>query len=381
MGARPRVRVGLLTLRADLYGGGQRSLRDLAAALVGGRVDPVVILPGPGPLADALVRSAVPLVPLALPPLRPASLLRSARALRRLAGEVRDRRLDLLHSQSPRAALYAGLASRWTGVRHVWHLRAAREARWITDRLLLGLCDAVISVSRAAALRSPALRASRRVRVLPTGIPPVEPLARDRARGLLGLPRGGFIAGIVGRVEPDKGGLDAVAALPAIRRAVPGAMLAFLGPEAVGTGWVRVCRERAAAAGVADAVLFLGERPEAASLLPAFDLILHPSLHEALPRVLIEAQFSGLPVVAAAVGGVPELIEPGRSGLLVPPGRPEALAAAVATLAGDPGLARRLAEEGARRARALFGVDRMARGVAELYLDLIGAAAGAAAYG
>ncbi|MEE9291526.1 MAG: glycosyltransferase, partial [Acidobacteriota bacterium] len=146
-GGAPRIRVGLLSGRSDFFGGGQRSLRELAMALRDGPIEPVVFLPGPGALSDALTDARLPWIPLNLPPLRALTLPRIPRALARLVRETRERQLNLLHSDGPRTALYAGIAARLTGRRHVWHLRAARPAPRLPDRLLLRLCDAVFAVS------------------------------------------------------------------------------------------------------------------------------------------------------------------------------------------------------------------------------------------
>lgn len=373
MSAVPRdPRVALVSERSDFFGGGQRSLLDLAVALRGGAFEPLAVLPGPGPLATALQQGGVAWVSLPLPPLRGARFIQAARALRGLVRLVRGRSIALLHSDSPRAALYAGLASRIARCRHVWHVRASRPSSALADRALLLLSDAALAVSRAAARRSAALRASRKVRVVHTGLPPIPFLERAAARLSLDLPPDRFVAGVVGRVERDKGCDDALAALPALRRAAPGALLAFLGPEDPAAPPSLNGRLRAASMGLSGAVLFLGDRPEAARLLRAFDVILHPSHHEALPRVLIEALLAGVPVVAAAVGGVPEVIESGVSGLLVPPHDPAALGAAAARVARDADLRLRLAGAGFKQAVTLFALEAMVRRVTAVYGDLLG---------
>lgn len=366
---RPR-RIGFLSGKAGFYGGGQQSLRDLLLGLRGGRFEPLAILPGPGPLAEALEAGGVPWVAVPLPALRPWRAGTIASALVRLARLARDRRLDVLHSDAPRAALYAGVAARLAGARHVWHLRAAGTASALADRLALALSDRVIAVSRAAAARSRALAASPKVRIVPTGLPAIDFLERAAARAALGLPAEGFIAGVVGRVEADKGGDGAVAALPLLREAAPGALLVFLGPEEGRSRFGQACRRRAAAAGLSGAVRFAGARADAARLLRAFDILLHPSRHEALPRVLIETLFAGVPAVAAGVGGVPEVIGPGAGGLLVPPDDPQALGRAAAALARDRGLRRRLAAAGLARARKAFRIEAMLERIAAVYDEL-----------
>ena len=167
---RRRMRVAFLSERADFYGGGQRSLRDLVLALAGSLVEPIVLLPGPGELASALEAEGISCLPLRLPPLRRAAGVSACSALMRLVGLVRRHRLDLLHSDSPRTALYAGVAARLTGRRHVWHLRASRPSSGLADRILLALCDAALAVSKAVALRSPASRSSSKIRIVPTGM-------------------------------------------------------------------------------------------------------------------------------------------------------------------------------------------------------------------
>ncbi len=376
-GARPRIRVGLLSERADLFGGGQRSLRDLARALHGSEVEPLVLVPGPGALTRDIEAAGIPLAVTPLPPWCAAGGTAALRALAHLVTLVRRHDLDLIHSDAPRTALYGGLAALVTRRRHVWHLRASRPSSRLADRVLLSLCDAVVAVSSAAGHRSPALRASKKVRVIATGLPPFTPLDRRAARAELGLPESGTVAGVVGRVEPDKGADEALSAFQTLREAIPNAILAFLGPVDLRDSWSDHLRLRAATLGVSESVRFLGERAEAAVLLPAFDLVLHASRHEALPRVLIEALFAQVPVVAAAVGGVPEVIVSGETGLLAPPGDPVALGRAAIRVASDAALRSRLIRAGLVRARSRFTLEVMRSAILSLYGTLVPRGSGA----
>jgi glycosyltransferase involved in cell wall biosynthesis len=369
--APPESRVAFLSERSDLFGGGQLSLCELAGALLGTSVRPLVVVPGPGPLSEALHRSGVEWTSIVLPALASGAGWGAIATLVRLRRLVVGRNIDLLHSDSPRTALYAGCAARLSGRRHVFHVRASRPSSVFADRVLVGLSDRIIAVSRAAAARSAPVRDSRRTRVVPTGLPPIDFLPRPQARIRLDLPQDAFICGVVGRVEEDKGRDEALAAFAAVRRAVPGALLVFLGPVDPGDPWTHTLSLRATATGMSGAVRLAGARPDGASLLKAFDLLLHPSRHEALPRVVIEAQFASVPVVAAAVGGVPEIIESARSGLLVPPRDPESLGRAAAILARDPEARRRLAEGGLSRAREIFGIDRMVAEILAVYDEIL----------
>jgi glycosyltransferase involved in cell wall biosynthesis len=373
-------RVLLVSERADFYGGGQRSLCDLARALLRSSWSPVAVLPGPGPLAEALASEGVPVRHLPLPPLR---FLRGARTLgvaRRLAALLLAERAALIHSDAPRAALYAGVAARLAGRRHLWHLRASRPGAPGSDRLLLGLSHAVIAVSRAAATRSRALTRSPRVVVIPTGLRPADFLDRRTARGILDLPQEALVAGVVGRVEPDKGGEDAVAAAARLAAVAPGSVVAFLGAADPGSAYRNSLERQAERLGVAGSIRFLGERADAARLFRAFDLILHPSRHEALPRVLIEALWASVPTAAYSVGGVVEVVGTGvdAGGLLAPAGRPAAFTRLAERLALDPDLRRALGTAGAHRARERFSLDTMATAVVAQYDLLAAPLAGAA---
>lgn len=369
--ARPDRTILFLSERSDLYGGGQRSLCDLADGLGRRGLNPRVVVPGPGPMTDLLKTLGIAWTALPLPPIVSGAGLLSLLALLRLIGLARRENADLLHSDSPRTALYGGLAARILRRPHVWHLRASRPSSNLSDRVLVALSDRIVSVSRAAAERSPAVRGFAGMRVVRTGLPGIPYLPRDEARAALGLPSQPFVCGVVGRVEEDKGRNEALAAVFAVRRVAPSALLVFLGPVDGDSRWAHTAALRAAAAGAAGAVRLAGNRPDAPRLLRAFDVLLHPSRHEALPRAVIEAMFAGVPVVASAIGGIPELVEPGVSGLLVPPGHGDALGRAAARIAQDPELGRRLAEAGAWRAREHFGVDRMIEEISGVYDELL----------
>jgi glycosyltransferase involved in cell wall biosynthesis len=104
--------------------------------------------------------------------------------------------------------------------------------------------------------------------------------------------------------------------------------------------------------------------------LGAFDIFVLPSLREALPIAVIEAMAVRLPVVAARIGGIPEVVEDGTTGCLVPPGDEAALAAVLERLVADPALAARLGAAGQARVQAQFTVEQMVRRVEHLYDEL-----------
>jgi glycosyltransferase involved in cell wall biosynthesis len=176
------------------------------------------------------------------------------------------------------------------------------------------------------------------------------------------LPPNGPVIGNVARLSEQKGQRFLVDALPRIAERHPGARVAL-----VGDGPLRAALERQAASlGVAEHVVFAGQRHDVPRWLASFDVFALPSLFEGLCYAVIEAQAAGVPVVATPVGGVRDTVVDGETGILVPAEDSAALADAIVRLLDDPAEARRLATEAARRATR-FSRDRMVRETIALY--------------
>ena len=124
--------------------------------------------------------------------------------------------------------------------------------------------------------------------------------------------------------------------------------------------------------GIAERVRFLGRRDDVPQLLAACDVFALPSLYEGSSLAVLEAMAAGAPIVSSAIGGTDELIEGGRSGLLVPPGDAEALAEALRRVLGDPELRERLAAKARERVQAGLTREQMAHRVSEVYRELLG---------
>ncbi|HEX6200036.1 MAG TPA: glycosyltransferase, partial [Thermoanaerobaculia bacterium] len=134
----------------------------------------------------------------------------------------------------------------------------------------------------------------------------------------------------------------------------------------------RRLEERAASAGLGEAVAWTGFRRDVPALLAAADLFVLPSRDDALPTVLLEAQAAGVAVVASRAGGVPEIVDDGATGVLVPPGEAAALARAVSALLADPAARGRLAQAGRRRARERFSMDAWLARLEAVYGEVLG---------
>jgi glycosyltransferase involved in cell wall biosynthesis len=177
------------------------------------------------------------------------------------------------------------------------------------------------------------------------------------------------VVGLVGRLVPEKGVDVFLRAAALVSAVVPQAR--FL---VVGDGPLRPDLEhRAAVLGLAGAVTFTGYRSDAPRLLAGLDVLAVPSRSDGSPLVVCEAMAAGVPVVASRVGGLPDLVEDGGSGLLVRPGEAEDLARALVSLLLDPEAARRLGARG-RRLAAGRSHERLVDRMTQLYTDVAGAA-------
>jgi glycosyltransferase involved in cell wall biosynthesis len=191
-------------------------------------------------------------------------------------------------------------------------------------------------------------------------ITPADPQSRRRMRRSLGIDDRSPLVGAVGDVIPDKGYPYLVQALPRILAAVPEARFVFVGGQNRLPDYVARIKATAERLGVAGKILWLGHRSDVPDLLAAFDLYVGASVEESFPLAILEAMAAGLAVVATAVGGVPEGVRHGETGLLVPPAQSDALADAVIRLLTDPAMARRFGQSGRRRVLAEFGLEAQA---------------------
>ena len=300
----------------------------------------------------------------------------AARELTELLGRVGA---DVLCCHGYKANLLGRVAARRLGIPAVavargWTGESLRvRAYEALDRLHLHRMDRVVSVSTAqdAKVRRCGVRAGRRA-VIHNAIDverfaDPDPVFRARLERLFS-PAPDRLVGAAGRLSPEKGFDVLVAAAERVARADESVGFVLFGDGA--------CRprleEQILAAGLKGTFVLSGFRNDLDAFLPFFDLFVLPSYTEGLPNVVLESFAAGVPVVATAVGGTPEVVEDGLSGYLVPPGDPDALAARVLeALASEVGL-RDMGLHGRQRVVEQFSFDAQARRYRRLFRDLVG---------
>jgi glycosyltransferase involved in cell wall biosynthesis len=369
------VRIVHLLIGGDVAGGQIVALRLARAAKAAGH-DVGFVSPSDGPALDAARDEGFDVHLLGLTRIYRVT---GAVALSRL---LRTTKADLLHTHTQVVPNVLGrLAARAAGVPVISHLHIenhfraqplARYAYRSLDNATSRLCERIVAVSEST---RDALLAqgypSRRVEVVPNGVD-LDDGAAPSSRGLreeFRLDPAAPVVAHVARLAEVKGQRTTIEALPALE----GVNAVFVGRdlefEGAYQGQLEQLAERL---GVADRVVFAGYVRDVDRRYAEFDVVVLPSLAEGLPLVLLEALAHARPVIATPVGGTPELVVNGETGLLVPPGDSKALAEAVRRLLDDPGLGRRLGEAGRELVRRRYSAERQAERILAIYEEVVG---------
>ncbi len=365
----------ILHSSAGLYGADVQLLA-IARGLDPGRWRAVCVLPESGELgplledagARVVVRPGLAVLRRRLAnPVGAARLARAARADRREVGALAAEAGAAVIHDNTSVVLSGGAVARAAGAGHVVHVReiyagaggAATGALWPLLRRRILRAGVVACISEAVAVQ---FGGAPNVAVLRDGLPrePAPP-PRAAARAELGVPQEAFAVALVGRISDWKGQDVLARALAAPELAGVGAIGIVAGAPVPGAEADAAALDALAAElGVGDRLLRLGFRRDVDTVLGAADAVVVPSKRpEPLGLVALEAAAAGLPVVASDAGGVVEAVEHGRTGLLVPPDDPAALAAALRELASDPARAAALGAAGRELVARRFGRDRM----------------------
>lgn len=269
------------------------------------------------------------------------------RTLIGLAAHIRTHHVDVLHTHLSTATFLGSLAARLARVPCVAHAHGMGTVGWYR------FADQVIAVSEAVRRHLIAEGIpGHRIHVVRNGVCLSEftPQPVADAKRVCGLDPRKLRVGIFGRMSPEKGHAVALEAWPWVVREHPGARLVLAG-EGKCEGDLRALVGRL---GLGAHVEFPGFLEDPRPCMSACDLVLLPSFKEGLPLSAVEAMAIGRPIVASDAGGLPEVVEDGETGLIVPRGEPQLLTVAINRLLRDPGLRARMGQAGRRRAEERF---------------------------
>ena len=346
------------------YGGGERYLELLFDRLDRTRFRPLLICPEPGPFVGKMAVRGIPTSVVHLAPLfNPVALFRLVQLLKR-------ERVTILQTHGARANVYGRLAGWLAGVpcvvstvhNSIRDYEVSRYKQWVYGAILrftMPLAHRIICVSDA--IRRDVLddcpEAAARATTVCNGVD-LASFDRqsdgDKIRKEWCLGNGPVLL-TVARLTEQKGHRYLIEALPGLLSEWPTLVCLFVGGGECRESLRALAREK----GVEQSCRFVGSRDEVIDWYAAADVVVLPSLSEGFPFVVLEALAMSRPVVATRVNGVPEIIENGNTGLLVPPRDSEALEGAIRRVLRDPAWAAQMGRAGRARVAARFTVGRM----------------------
>jgi glycosyltransferase involved in cell wall biosynthesis len=364
-------------------GGAEAVLRTIVKHLAPSEFSSLVVCLQEGPLAGELAQLA-PVV--TVPVGRFRHLHRGARAVGRLRTLLAERRASVVHCHGTTAHLYGGLAARAAGVPNLFHVHDVpaplSSGQGLVEQVAFRVpAERVVAVSQFVADRLPR-RYRLRARVIPNGVDLDAREGAAASRGLdqtairrrFGWPAGCPLVVWCGRLQRWKGTHVFLEAAADVARLAPSVRFLVVGGTVFGLepGYEIELRHLHRRLGLGDTLVFAGQQADVIPFLAAADLVVHSAVRpEPFGLVLLEAMALGTPIVAAAAGGVLELVEDGVSGVLVPPGDPARLARTIVDLLRDPARRARLGAAGQARVRAAFTAARMTRAVEALYREVV----------
>ena len=363
--------------------GAERCLLDLVTYLDRSRFEPLVILPWPGPLQEKLEQAEIPyLIRYILKPWIgfnartkqwrwPLFCLKDLKSrLWALLTLIEREQIDLVYTNTS-TVIEGALAAKRAGIPHLWHihehlrgnpdLRLFLPPTW-TDRLTLTLADRIITPSQA--LAESRFPGSPKVRVVPNGVDlaSLQTGNDHRVRTELGIPAEAAVITFIGAISPCKDPLTFIRAAARIRQTFPEVWFLMAGAVADPTLESQV-KSLADNPELRSHLRILGYRNDAADILAAATVHVSTSTKESFGLTLTEAMACGKPVVATHCGGPEEIVVDGKTGFVVPPGDPEAVASAVIKLLENPKLAEAFGKAGQKRAQQKYSVEAYASGI------------------
>jgi len=369
----PRIPTVLFLDHTAKLGGAEIALFHVLQHLNKQKFEPVVVLGEPGALAEKLRGSGIETHIVALDAsvnharkdgLGACSLLKFGAVWKtlgyclRLARFIKSRRIDLIHTNSLKADFIGGVCSWLTGVPVVWHVHDRIDADYLPKtvarlfRLLCRIMPNFVVANSIATLKSICLPDGSKSAVVYEGV-----LARDAAQEDNHV---GRLVGLVGRLTRWKGQHIFLEAAAQVRRQFPKTKFQIIGSAMFGEeSYEQEIRSLSRDLALGDCVEFTGFRSDVPRLVDKLDLLVHASTTgEPFGQVITEAMLAAKPVIATRGGGVPEIVQHGTTGLLVPMGDAGAMADAICALLSNPDLARAMGKAGRERALQHFTVER-----------------------
>ncbi len=315
---------------------------------------------------------------------RKVNVVYDAIALFKIWRFLAKKKFDIVHTHTSKAGLLGRFAAKFAGVPLVVHTPHGHvffgyfgplktKIFILLEKLANRMTDKIVALTHREKADYISYRTcpEEKMTVIHSGVELNKfqeyPLAeKTKLKKEVRLPEDSFVVGTAGRLVPVKGPEFLIKASQTIIPKHPNTYFLFAGDGPL----KKDLQKKAKEAGEEKNIVFLGWRDDIAHILSIFDVFCLPSLNEGMGRVLVEAMANGIPIVASEVGGIPDLVTPGKNGFLVPPKNPEELANHIQILIEDEEKRKKMGESGKKMAQR-FSHKTMVEKIAELYEELL----------
>ncbi len=353
-----------------IFGGGQISLLELLAHIDRIKFQPLVIVGEEAKLKKEVKKLGIECAFLPMPRFQWLNPFPFLAGFWGIFNFVRKQKIKLIHSNTSRAALYAGPLAKILGIPMIWHVRVPPPDN-LLDRFLVLFSSGIITVSRAVKRRFVWLKKDI-VETIYNGVDARKfspGFAQDDLRKKIQIDSEDIVIGAVGRLSPEKGLEYLISAARDVVNVYPRTKVLLVGD---GDEKYRLSlQEKVKDLELSSHIILAGFYEDVPQILRCLDIFTLPSLFEGFNRSLLEAMACALPIVATAVGGNVEIVQDGVNGLLIPPSNPGALAFAIIELLKHKEKARKMGLEGKLLVEENFSIDINVRKIEKLYLQIL----------
>ncbi len=363
------------SLSGQMLGGGQRSLLLLLERLDRKKFNPYLVCPSEGDLVGKAEKQGVETQIIKMGRIKSPNVISTAATVFKLKRLIERKNIDLIHTDSPRQAFYAGRAARLTGTPLIWHVRVSTPEKKSFEKFLFNRAHKVIAVSKAASQRFKGFEsAQEKVVVIYNGVDLTEftPEPPDtQLREEFEIQEDWIRVGTLGQLIPGKGQDVFLKAAAKVVKQAPKVKFMIIGDG--NQSYRRKLEDLSKDMGLSGKTVFTGFREDIPRIMNLLDIAVLPSTThlEGLSRVIIEAMASSKPVIATHSGGNPEAVEDGTTGRLVPPGDSSSLAESILDLIKDETKRKRMGEAGRERAEKLFSIEKNISQIEKVYEELL----------
>jgi glycosyltransferase involved in cell wall biosynthesis len=369
------VKILYIAAYGNIIGGGQVSLIGVLKGLDPRYFKAIVVSPSPGTQVDTLKSLNIQTEIIQTKSFKKLHLFSFISSLRKFSDLIRKENIGIVHSNAAcsRESFLGALAARINKIPFVFHVRVL-DSSWLSEKLLVALSSKVIVISEAVARKFNWVRPKDKVVRIYNGVD-LQEYSMEKIRidlkSELKISPDSLVIATAGTLVPMKGFGYFLEAAGKLVKVYPNLKFIIAG-ESVERfrGYEFKLKSLVGSLGLKEKVSFIGMRKDFSSVLAITDIFVLPTLREAFGRVLIEAMSMGKPLVATNIGGIPEVVDNGTTGILVPPKDSKAIAWALEVLIKDREKSREMGIAARKRAQDLFGVEQCVQNIVKLYNTL-----------